>query len=265
MTPTHPAPRRGLLQRFPQPSASKVPEITLGFWVAKIVSTGLGEATSDALVHRLGGPEAVLIGFVAFCVAMVVQFATRRYVVAAYWFAVGMVGVFGTMAADVLHVGFGIPYTVSASLYLIVLAVLFATWRIAEGTVSIHSITTTRREIFYWLAVTATFAMGTALGDLMATTAHLGFASSTVLFLGLFVVPGVVFFFWRAHGVLLFWAAYVLTRPLGASFADYLGMPAHRSGVGIGAATVAGWSWGIYVVVVGVLIVVARRGTRRLT
>ena len=236
--------------RLPAPTASKVPEITLAFWLVKLLTTGLGEATSDFLVHRLGGPPAVVIGFVAFCGAMAVQLSVRRYRVWCYWIAVAMVGVFGTMGADVMHVALGVPYVASAAFYLVVLAAVFVSWHRVERTLSIHSIVTSRRECFYWAAVFATFALGTATGDLTATTLHLGYFGSAVMFAGLFAAPGVTFFFWRRHPVLLFWTAYVLTRPLGASIADWLSMPRRHGGLAWGPGTVALASWAVFVVVV---------------
>lgn len=233
--------------------ASKVPEITVVFWLIKLLTTGLGEATSDYLVHRLGGPEAVVLGFVAFCLAMVLQFSLSRYTVLGYWLAVAMVGVFGTMGADVMHVALGIPYAISATFYLIVLAAVFTLWQRTEHTLSIHSIITTRRECFYWAAVFATFALGTATEDLCATTLHLGYAGSAVMFAVLFAVPGMTFFVGRRHDVFFFWAAYVLTRPLGASVADWLGMPKSHGGLGYGPGPVAIVSWAIFLVAIGAL------------
>ncbi|HEX5406860.1 MAG TPA: hypothetical protein VFX16_31685, partial [Pseudonocardiaceae bacterium] len=139
------------------PSASRralrVPEITAYFWLIKGLSTAVGESTSDYLVRVLGPIPAVGLGFVAFAVALVLQFAMRRYLAWTYWFAVVMVGVFGTMAADVLHVGFGVPYIVSSVLYAVLLAAVYVTWQRTERTLSIHSVDTARREAFYWAAV----------------------------------------------------------------------------------------------------------------
>lgn len=239
-----------LFARLPAPTASKVPEITLAFWLVKLLTTGLGEATSDFLVHRLGGPPAVVLGFAAFCGSMVVQFSVRRYRVWCYWFAVAMVGVFGTMGADVMHVALGIPYVVSSAFYLVVLAAVFVTWDRVERTLSIHSIVTFRRECFYWAAVFATFALGTATGDLTATTLHLGYFGSAVMFAILFAAPGITFFFWRRHPVFFFWTAYVLTRPLGASIADWLSMPHRRGGLAWGPGNISLASWAVFVVVV---------------
>ena len=138
----------------------------------------MGESTSDFLVHSLVPEIAVVLGGIAFVVALYLQFSKDRYVPWAYWLAVAMVGVFGTMAADVLHVGLGVPYIASTIFYAIVLAVVFRTWYASEGTLSIHSITTPRRELFYWAAVLATFALGTAAGDLTAVTFGLGYFGS---------------------------------------------------------------------------------------
>lgn len=217
---------------------SKVPEVTVFFWIVKALTTALGESTSDYLVHRISPVAAVLIGFAAFCIALVVQLTVRRYYAWAYWFAVAMVGVFGTMAADVLHVGLGVPYVVSSVLFLIVLAAVFGTWYAVEKTLSIHSIYTLRRECFYWAAVVSTFAMGTAVGDLSAITFHLGYLLAALMFGALILIPVVGYRLgWNA--VFAFWFAYVLTRPLGASVADWLGKPKNLRGLGLGAGPVS--------------------------
>jgi uncharacterized membrane-anchored protein len=219
--------------------ALRVPMITAFFWVIKALSTAMGESTSDYLVHRLVPAVAVVLGFIAFVAALSLQFSMRRYIAWTYWLAVVMVGVFGTMAADVLHVGLGVPYTVSTILYAAVLAVVFVAWQKTEKTLSIHSIDTARRETFYWAAVVATFAMGTALGDFTAITLRLGYPASTVLFGALICVPAVGY--WRFHWnpVFSFWFAYVVTRPLGASFADWMGKPQSAGGLGLGNENVA--------------------------
>jgi uncharacterized membrane-anchored protein len=225
----------------------RVPEITVLFWVIKGMSTAMGEATSDYLVHTIAPALAVLLGFAAFVVALVLQFKRACYRASTYWFAVVMVGTFGTMAADVLHVGLGVPYTVSTAIYAVVLIGVFVTWQRTEGTLSIHSINTPRREAFYWAAVVATFAMGTALGDLTASTGHLGYFPSAILFGAVIVIPAFGFRFLRWNGIATFWMAYVLTRPLGASIADGLGKPKAVSGLGWGD----GWvvlSFGVAIV-----------------
>jgi uncharacterized membrane-anchored protein len=215
-------------------AALRVPEVTAYFWVIKALSTAFGESTSDYLVHAIDPVIAVGIGFVVFVVALLLQFRQRRYVALAYWFAVVGVGVFGTMAADVLHVRFGVPYAASTILYAVALAVVFLTWGNTEHTLSIHTINTGRRECFYWAAVMATFAMGTALGDLTAITLHLGYLGSAVLFAALMLVPAAGYWLLGVNPILTFWVAYVLTRPLGASVADYLGKPVSHGGRGWG-------------------------------
>jgi uncharacterized membrane-anchored protein len=223
-----------------EPIAAKVPEITALFWVIKVLTTGMGEATSDFLakINLLLAGAAGLLGFV---VALRLQFRTRRYVPVVYWFAVMMVAVFGTMVGDGLHVVFKLPYLVTTVFYAIVLAVIFVRWQRSEGTLSIHSIVTRRREKFYWLTVLATFALGTAAGDLTATTMHLGFFSSGVLFAVAIAVPAIGWWRFGLNPIFAFWFAYVLTRPLGASFADWLGKPhSLAGGLGYGDGVVSG-------------------------
>jgi uncharacterized membrane-anchored protein len=217
----------------------RVPEITVLFWVIKSMSTAMGESTSDYLVHTVSPVPAVLIGFAGFVIALPLQFAMRRYLAWTYWFAVVMVGVFGTMAADVLHVGLGVPYVVSTALCAAGLAAVFVAWHRLEGTLSIHSIDSPRREAFYWSAVVLTFALGTAAGDLTALTLHLGYLGSMLLFAGVMTIPIVGYRWFGWNPVMAFWFAYVVTRPLGASFADWLGKPVAAGGLGWGSGAVA--------------------------
>jgi uncharacterized membrane-anchored protein len=227
--------------------ALRVPEITVYFWIVKALSTAMGEATSDALVAKLGPIPAVGLGFLAFVGALALQFHIRRYTAWTYWLAVVMVGIFGTMAADVLHVGFKVPYFASSTLYAVVLTVVFVMWQRTEHTLSIHSIDTPRREGFYWAAVVATFALGTAVGDLTATTFHLGYGWSIILFASIILVPAIGYRLGGWNSIFCFWFAYVVTRPVGASFADWAGKPKIISGLGLGDGWVA--------VVLGVIIV----------
>ena len=218
--------------------ASRVPQITAMFWIIKALSTAMGESTSDYLVHAMAPEVAVVIGFIGFAGALLLQFRKGRYIAWTYWLAVVMVGIFGTMAADVVHVGLDVPYTASTFLYALLLAAVFVAWQRSEHTLSIHAIDTPRRELFYWSTVVATFAMGTALGDFTAYSLHLGYFPSALLFAGLILVPALSGYrVLRWNAVFSFWFAYVLTRPLGASVADGLGKPKDVSGVGIGA----GW------------------------
>ena len=209
------------------------------FWVTKALTTAFGESTSDWSVHAVAPVIAVLIGFLAFVVALVLQLRSPAYSTWRYWLAVAMVGVFGTMAADVLHVGFHVPYVASAPLFAVVLAVVFAVWYRTEGTLSVHSIDTARREWFYWAAVVTTFALGTAVGDLAATTMGLGYLPSAVVFAVLITVPAIGYRWFGLNGVAAFWTAYVLTRPVGASVADWLGKSRHDGGLGVGPGVVA--------------------------
>lgn len=211
--------------------ALRVPQITVVFWVIKGLSTAFGESTSDYLVHAMAPEVAVLLGFAGFVVALVLQFRMARYSPWTYWFAVAMVGVFGTMAADVLHVGLGVPYTASTVFYAVVLIAVFVTWQRTEKTLSIHSVDSPRREAFYWAAVVATFAMGTALGDFTAYTLKLGYFPSAIVFAGVIVIPALGFRFGRWNAIFAFWFAYVVTRPLGASIADGLGKAKDVSGL----------------------------------
>src|SRR5215472_7411534 len=218
---------------------TKVPEVTAYFWITKVLTTGMGEATSDYLVHRFNPEIAVVAGFTAFVAAMVLQFSVRRYNSWVYWLAVVMVAVFGTMAADVLHVGLGIPYAVSTAFYSVVLAVIFVLWYRSEGTLSIHSIYTRRREVFYWATVLATFALGTAAGDLTAKVVGLGYLGSGVMFAVVIAIPYVGYRWFGLNPIVGFWFAYIVTRPLGASFADWLAWPPSVGGLGLGHGVVS--------------------------
>jgi uncharacterized membrane-anchored protein len=217
--------------------AVKVPEITAGFWVIKVLTTGAGEAASDYLAAK-SLVLAAGVGLVGFAAALAVQLRARHYVPWVYWSAVSAVAVFGTMAADAVHVVLGVPYPVTSVAYALCVALAFVVWHRAEGTLDIHTVTPGRREIFYWVTVLATFALGTAVGDLSAFTLHLGYSASAVLYAVLIAVPALAWWRLRLNAVVAFWAAYVLTRPLGASVADWLGKPSSRSGLGLGDGTV---------------------------
>lgn len=219
--------------------ALRVPEVTAYFWLVKALSTAMGESTSDWSVHAIDPVIAVLLGFCAFVAALSLQFWVRRYIAWTYWLAVCAVGVFGTMCADVLHVRFGVPYVVSTVLYAVLLAAVFFAWDRTERTLSFHEIDTVRRELFYWAAVVATFAMGTALGDLTATSFGLGYFASMIVFGAVIAVPAIGYRSLRWNSIFCFWFAYVATRPLGASFADWLGKPAASRGLGLGSGPVA--------------------------
>src|SRR5436309_2938178 len=216
----------------------KVPEVTIYFWIIKLLSTAMGESTSDYLVYHINPYIAVALGSIGLIASLVLQLLVRRYVAWIYWLAVVMVAVFGTMAADVTHVVLGISYLVSTVFFAVALAVIFVVWYASEKTLSIHSINTPRREMFYWATVIATFALGTAAGDLTAVTRGLGYFSSGVLFAVLFAVPALAYRLFGLNEVVAFWFAYIITRPLGASFADWFGKP-YLGGLGLGDTQVA--------------------------
>ena len=216
----------------------KVPDVTVYFWIVKLLSTAMGESTSDYLVFHISPYVAVIAGCLGLIVALILQLLVRRYVAWIYWLAVVMVAVFGTMAADVLHVVLHIPYVVTTVGFASVLALVFTTWYVTERTLSIHSIYPGRRELFYWATVMATFALGTAAGDLTASTLGLGYFASVVLFTILIAVPAVGYARFGFNEIAAFWFAYVVTRPLGASVADWLGKP-YLGGLGLGDAKVA--------------------------
>jgi len=219
--------------------ARRVPAITAHFWVVKILTTAMGEAASDYLVHTINPYAAVAIGGLAITIALALQFYVRRYIAPAYWFSVVMVAVFGTMCADAAHIELRIPYAVSTAICAAGLAAVFAVWYLIERTLSIHSINTSRRELFYWAAVLATFAMGTAAGDMSAYTLHLGWLTSGVLFTIIFAIPMLARRLLGLNEAFTFWFAYIFTRPLGASYADWLGVPQSLGGLNYGRGTVA--------------------------
>jgi uncharacterized membrane-anchored protein len=245
--------RRGFIA---EPVAAKVPEITLLFWVIKIITTAGGEATSDYLALDLG--SRLIAGCIEagiLVIGLVWQFSTRRYKAAAYWFLAYAIAIFGTGVSDALHLFVGIPYAGTTALWAIVLALVFWLWYRSEHTLSIHSIVTTRRETYYWTVVFATFALGTALGDFTATALHLGYLASGIMFGVVILIPAVLWSGFRLNAVVAFWFAYVVTRPLGASFADYVSKPHSISGINFGDGPTALVATIVVVALVGYLAV----------
>jgi len=218
---------------FPTPVAAKVPEVIVLFWLAKILTTAGGEATSDYLRiygnFKGGGAEVAL-----FVIGLVWQFRTRRYSAFAYWFFAYAIAVIGTGVSDFLHLDVHIPYAGTTLLWTVVLVGIFVAWQRREGTLSIHSIVTQRREAFYWATVFATFALGTALGDYTATSLGLGYLSSAILFTVVIFIPALAHWRLGFNGIAAFWLSYVMTRPLGASYADYISKPRSISGIDFG-------------------------------
>jgi uncharacterized membrane-anchored protein len=223
--------------RAVQRAVTKVPEITVIFWVLKLLTTGMGEAMSDFLGQK-SVPLAGVVGIFGMWFALRLQLRAREYRAQVYWFAVMMVAIFGTMVADGLRDGASLSYDVTTPFFALVVAAIFIAWYRSEGTLSIHSITTRRRELFYWAAVLATFALGTAAGDLTALTLNLGFFPSVLLFAAAISIPAIGWWRFRLNPILAFWLAYIVTRPLGASFADGFSKPSN-SGLGIGDGPVS--------------------------
>ncbi|HUA12237.1 MAG TPA: hypothetical protein VMA83_09550 [Solirubrobacteraceae bacterium] len=220
------------------PLAVKVPEVTALFWALKLLSTGTGEATSDFL-GSVSVPLAGAIGIFGFLVALRLQLRSPRYSSARYWGLVMMVAIFGTMVADALHDAGNLSYTTTTFGFALIVAAIFALWYRSEGTLSIHEINTRRREYFYWSAVFGTFALGTAAGDWTATSLNLGFSGSIALFAAIIAIPLVGWARFSMNPIFAFWFAYVMTRPLGASIADWLSKPTATGGVALGNGPVA--------------------------
>jgi uncharacterized membrane-anchored protein len=182
---------------------------------------------------------AVGATFLVFAAAIAAQLLARRYRPWLYWCAVTMVAVFGTMAADVLHVALGVPYLASSIGFAVILAIVLLAWRRSQGCLDVHTVSTTPRELFYWSTVSATFALGTAAGDLLAHGFGLGYLSSIVVFAVLIVIPWAGWRYARWGAVASFWFAYIVTRPLGASVADWLGADRSLGGIGLGHGRVS--------------------------
>lgn len=241
---------------FPAPVAAKVPEILVFFWVVKILTTAGGEATSDYLKNwgNLGGGGAELV---LFGLGLVLQFTTRRYQAFAYWSLAFAIAIIGTGVSDFVHLDVGISYAGLTLLWAVILAIIFAVWHRSEGTLSIHSITTQRRESFYWATVFVTFALGTALGDYTAISLNLGFLTSGIIFAVIIAIPALARWKFGMNPVLAFWAAYIVTRPLGASLDDYISKPHSMSQIGFGDGRTA-IAFAIAVIVLVIYLTSAR-------
>jgi uncharacterized membrane-anchored protein len=229
-------------------TATKVPQIAAAFWALKLLTTGMGEAMSDAMGQK-NVPIAAAIGIFGLWLALWLQLRQREYRAPYYWFAVMMVAIFGTMAADGIHDGANIPYSVTTPAFALITGLIFLLWYRSEGTLSIHSIDTRRREKFYWAAVLGTFALGTAAGDLTAYQLNLGFWPSAVLFAGVFAIPALGWWKLSWNPIFAFWFAYVVTRPLGASFADGFSKPT-SGGLNLGDPLVSLVEFAVFVALV---------------
>jgi uncharacterized membrane-anchored protein len=239
---------------------NKVPEVTLYFWVIKVLCTTVGETAADLLNANLNlgltNTSAIMAALLA--ITLYFQFRARAYVPGLYWLAVVLISVVGTLVSDNLTDNLGVPLETTTAVFAVALALTFAAWYASERTLSIHSIHTTRRESFYWLTILFTFALGTAAGDLVAEKLNLGYWLSAVIFAVLIAIVAVAHSALDLNAVWSFWIAYVLTRPLGASLGDYLSQPTADGGLGLGTV---GTSVLFLTVILGLVIFLTR--TRR--
>jgi uncharacterized membrane-anchored protein len=235
-TPTAAAAAAGPAQSLGRQMLNKVPEITVYFWVIKVLCTTVGETAADLLNEDLGLglTNTTYLMAVALVAVLFFQFRSRRYVPGIYWLAVVLISVVGTLFSDNLVDNLGVELQTTTIAFSAILAGVFAAWYWSERTLSVHTIVTTRREAFYWLAVLFTFALGTSAGDLVAEKLELGFLPSVGIFAGAIAVVAVAHFRFRLNAILAFWIAYILTRPLGASIGDYLSQPVEETGLGLG-------------------------------
>jgi len=215
---------------------NKVPEITVYFWVIKVLCTTVGETFADNLNENLGlglsGTSYVMGTLLV--VVLIFQFRARKYVPGIYWLAVVLISVVGTLVSDNLVENYGVTLETTTIVFAAILACVFASWYAVERTLSVHTIYTTRREAFYWLAILFTFALGTSAGDFLSEQLELGYLAALGIFAGAIVVVAVLHFGLRMNAILSFWLAYILTRPLGASIGDYLASPTSEGGLGLG-------------------------------
>ena len=215
---------------------NRVPKVTFDFWLIKLMAVTMGETAADYLAVNmgLGLTATALIMSAVLAIALLYQFAQKKYVPAPYWAAVVLISIVGTLITDCLIDIFGVPLTMTTTVFTVVLAATFAIWYGVEKTLSIHSIFTTRREIFYWLAILFTFSLGTAAGDLVAEHYELGYLTTGLLFMGIIAAFAFGYYVLKLNGILMFWLAYIFTRPLGASFGDLLSQPREYGGLGFG-------------------------------
>jgi uncharacterized membrane-anchored protein len=215
---------------------SKVPEVTIFFWIIKIMATTVGETAADFLNDNLnlGLTNTTIIMAVLLLITLFFQFRAKKYVPRVYWLAVVLISVVGTLVTDNLVDNLGVALKTTTIIFFIAMIATFAAWYASEKTLSIHSIHTKKREAFYWLAILFTFALGTAAGDLIAEGLNLGYWISAVMFAALIGVVTVAYYRFKLNAVLAFWIAYILTRPFGASLGDFLSQSRHNGGLGLG-------------------------------
>ncbi len=234
------------------PPFNRVPTVTLAFWLIKLMAVTMGETAADYLAVNMGlGLTATsLIMSAVLALSITLQFAQRRYRPWSYWLAVVLISVVGTLITDNLVDTFGVPLITTTIAFTVLLAVTFALWFAAEGTLSIHSIFTTRREGFYWLAILFTFALGTAAGDLVSEYFGLGYTATGLLFAMIIASLALGYLAFGLDAILGFWLAYIFTRPLGASLGDLLSQPTEFGGFGLGTITTSAVFLGIIAAIV---------------
>jgi len=215
---------------------NKVPEITVYFWIIKILCTTVGETAADFLNTslNLGLSGTTVVMGLLLVIILFFQFRSKKYIPSIYWLAVVFISVVGTLITDNLTDNFGISLVTTTVVFGVVLAIIFAIWYKVEKSLSIHTINKMRREGFYWLAILFTFALGTAAGDLTAETLNVGYFLSILLFGGLIAAVTIAHLRFKLNAVLSFWIAYILTRPLGASIGDFLSQAKESGGLGLG-------------------------------
>jgi len=215
---------------------NRVPDATVDFWLIKLMAVTMGETAADYLAVNLGLGLTVtsLIMTVALIAAIMLQYAQKRYVPWVYWTAVVMISIVGTLVSDNLVDNFGVPLEATTAIFTIALAVTFLCWWRSERTLSIHTIFTDRRETFYWLAILLTFALGTSAGDLVAEAFGLGYLSTGIIFGAIIAAIAFGYYALKMSGILMFWLAYILTRPLGASIGDFMSQPTEYGGLDFG-------------------------------
>jgi uncharacterized membrane-anchored protein len=244
---------------------NKVPEVTLYFWVIKILCTTVGETASDYLATNLslGLTNTTFITGALLIAVLVFQFRARKYVPAIYWLGIVLISVVGTQITDNLTDNAGVSLVTTTIVFSIVLAGVFGAWYASERTLSIHTIYSTKREGFYWLAVLFTFALGTAAGDLTAERLNLGYPLSAVMFAGVIAAVAGAHYRFNLNAVGAFWAAYILTRPLGASLGDFLSQTRHDGGLGLGTTATSAIFLVAIVIVVAYLTITRTDATER--
>jgi uncharacterized membrane-anchored protein len=215
---------------------NKVPEVTIYFWIIKILCTTVGETAADLMNEELGLglTNTTYVMSAALIAILIAQFRSRKYIPGVYWLAVVLISIVGTLITDNLVDNAGVELQTTTYVFSAVLAVVFAVWYWLERTLSVHTIVTTRREAFYWLAILFTFALGTSAGDLFAEKLELGFLPSAGIFAGAIAVIAIAHFRFKLNAILAFWLAYIFTRPLGASIGDWLSQPVEETGLGLG-------------------------------